>query len=246
MIVDALLAEVGPKVGDKRLADVRIGLGYTGVLVDNGSCGLAYTFRNELGKCCGVLKYAGKMKGLACSEVIGWAAEKNLAMAAVGLATINALLQGKAEEYQSGNIFEKIKLTGEETLGVIGDFAPVRTLSQKAKTTYIFERNIEVAPPYYPSQSIPQYLPQCDVVVITATSLVNKTFDEIIANISKAKEIVVVGPSTPLAPQVFKGYGVTLLGGILVQDAQQVLGIVSQGGGTPSLGTAVQQVYLTL
>jgi len=41
MIVDDLLAEVRPALAGRAIVDVRIGLGYTAVLLDDGGRGLA-------------------------------------------------------------------------------------------------------------------------------------------------------------------------------------------------------------
>ena len=41
-----------------------------------------------------------------------------------------------------------------------------------------------------------------------------------------------LGPSTPLAPGVFKNYGVTHLSGVVGIDAAAILRVVSEGGGT--------------
>lgn len=64
----------------------RAGLSYICVLLDDNSCGLAYTFRNELGCFCGIFDEAGSLIGRKCAELIPWAKSKNRLMAAVGLA----------------------------------------------------------------------------------------------------------------------------------------------------------------
>jgi hypothetical protein len=43
--------------------DIRIGLGYTAVLLENGSCGLAYTLHEKEHESCGVMPDAGKLAG---------------------------------------------------------------------------------------------------------------------------------------------------------------------------------------
>ena len=98
----------------------------------------------------------------------------------------------------------------------------------------------------YPNTAIPQYLPKCDVVVLTATSLINHSFDDIITYCSNAREVCIVGPSTTLCPEIFGRYHVTLLAGSVVQSSEQILQIVSQGGGTMSMKSAVHQVLVRL
>ena len=47
MITDELLNSLAEKAQHRLVEEVRIGLGYTAVLLDDGACGLAYTFRDE-------------------------------------------------------------------------------------------------------------------------------------------------------------------------------------------------------
>jgi uncharacterized protein (DUF4213/DUF364 family) len=41
--------------------------------------------------------------------------------------------------------------------------------------------------PSTPSSAIPEYLPRCDVVIITATSIINHTFDDIVPYCKNAR-----------------------------------------------------------
>lgn len=45
------------------VADVRVGLGYTAIQLNDGNCGLAYTFRNDVSEGCSVIKSAGTLVG---------------------------------------------------------------------------------------------------------------------------------------------------------------------------------------
>ena len=75
------------------VADVRLGLGYTAVQLDDGRCGLAYTFRHELHEGCGVMSEAGTLAGRRASDLAQWAKSTDLLVSAVGLATLNALIE---------------------------------------------------------------------------------------------------------------------------------------------------------
>jgi len=47
--------------------------------------------------------------------------------------------------------------------------------------------------------------------------------------------VALLGPSTPLVPEIFCDTPVTHLGGAVVADSAKVLQIISEGGGTPAL-----------
>lgn len=248
VIYNKLIEKVESVANGLKIKDLRIGLGYTAVLLDNGSCGTAYTFRNELGPCCSVLNEAGKLIGANCSDIILWAKELNLAKAAIGIATINAILQEDINEYEQSNVFDLIDITKDDKLGIIGDFMPLtKGKGKNAKEMYIFERGPgHEGENVYPDYAIDIYLPECNIVVVTSTSIINKTFDNVISKCKNARQIVLVGPTTPLCPEIMKDYGINILAGVKVKDAQKVLETVSQAGGTKSFGKAVEQIVIRL
>ncbi len=245
MIADSLIEFALENAGANRIRDIRIGLGYTCAALDNGSCGLAYTFRNDLGQNCGVLTEAGKLVGLPCTELIPWMKQKNLAKAAVGLSVINAVITALPSNWQTGNVMDVIEIGPDETFGMVGDFMPIlHVVKPKTKNLYVFERGIDLDDGVYPSETIPQYLPKCDVVVITATSILNQTIDDILPFCKNARQVSIVGPSTPLVPELFKSCNVTLLAGSVVTSAEQILQIISQGGGTMQMRPALRHVLV--
>jgi uncharacterized protein (DUF4213/DUF364 family) len=95
-----------------------------------------------------------------------------------------------------------------------------------------------------PAQEAVQRLPKCQVAVITGTSIVNHSIDELLAASVRCRDVVVVGASTPLLPQAFAGTNVTLLSGVVVRDVPEVLRIVSEGGGMRVFKSLVRKVSL--
>jgi hypothetical protein len=76
--------------------------------------------------------------------------------------------------------------------------------------------------------------------------LLNHTFDGLLALASRAREICVMGPSTPLLPEFFCARGVTLLAGRQITDADAILRIVSEAGGTKRFGKVSKKVHIVL
>ena len=89
-------------------------------------------------------------------------------------------------------------------------------------------------------------LPACSVVILSATSLLNGTFDDVLSMASGAREICVIGPSAPLLPDIFRERGVTLLSGRRFTDADRLLRIVSEAGGTKCFGPVSVKVNIRL
>lgn len=89
-----------------------------------------------------------------------------------------------------------------------------------------------------------ELLPKADVAVVTGTSLANGTIDRLLQLAREAREIAVVGASASVLPEPLFNHGVTIVGGIRVLDAEKLLQIVAEGGGTRQLKKATEFVTL--
>ncbi|NLP36376.1 MAG: DUF364 domain-containing protein [Firmicutes bacterium] len=244
MITQKIVLEAQKKAADLTLADVCIGVGYTGVKLANGSGGTCFTFRNELGLHSGVMKNAGQLQGMKAAAAVEMALSVNLAEAAVGVATINAILN---EGFTGGkNALDLLQIRETDTVGMIGYFQPVaKSLKNTVRKLYIFERNI-TADGLLPDWAENMYLPECDVVIITGVTFINKTIDHVLSLCRNAKEIAIMGASTCMAPEVLKNYGVTVLAGSRVTDADKLLRVIAQGGGGLDVLKCTQRISVRI
>jgi hypothetical protein len=249
MIVDELAAAAKTKADGRKIADARVGLEYACVLLEDGSCGLAYTFKDERDYDA-VLNSAARLEGLPVEELIPWAAEANKFRAALGLAAVNAVLNARepSRPYETGNMMDGLRLEEGEFFGMIGNFPPVlRRLSPMTKNIYVFELNPAKGSGFYAPEDMPKHLPKCSHVLITASAIINHTIDEILSLCGGNKKAVyLVGPSAPLWPEAFGGRGVTLIAGCVVTRPALIMPIISLCGGTRHIRPAVEQVMLKI
>ena len=98
MILQQLREYAAGPAHDRTVADVRIGLCYTAVLLDDGSAGVAYTFKEYLPPGCDVFQGKRPVAGKTASETLAYLASPDLLERAVGLATANALINHSREE----------------------------------------------------------------------------------------------------------------------------------------------------
>jgi|WetSurMetagenome_2_1015567.scaffolds.fasta_scaffold36001_3 uncharacterized protein len=239
------IVEHGLKLANQHTAaDIRIGLGYTAVRLEDGSCGLAYTLHEKEYESCGVVPDAGRLAGRKASELIPWTKLPDATACAVGLATLNALIHPPATAVES-DILDLLPISPEDTVGMIGYFGPlVDSIKNRARALHIFERRPDPEYGILPESASQGLLPKCQVVILSATTLLNHTIDNLLELSKTAREIAVLGPSTPFLPEIFRRHGVTMLSGIQVVDSTQVLRIVSEGGGTRQFGRAVRKLSL--
>lgn len=246
MIIDSLIEKALKLCGGRKVTDVRVGLEYTCVLLEDGGCGLAYTFKDEVDYNA-VLGTVVDLFGAEVSNIIPWALDKNKFKAAIGLAAINAVLNTSAVRGETVNIIDTLNLSGDDVFGMVGDFPPVmKRIAPMTANVYIFELNVREGSGFYTSDEMPLYLPKCSHVLITASTLINHTLDEVLSYCNNAKEVYMVGPSAPLCPEAFEGYKVTAIAGSIVKRPDLIMPIISLCGGTKFLKPLIEQLVLKL
>ncbi|MDD3994532.1 MAG: DUF364 domain-containing protein [Dehalococcoidales bacterium] len=216
-----------------KVADIRIGLGYSSVHLDNGNMGVAWTAHNDSGNCTHENR-AGKLAGSPASELLEMlvSAEKPLSRT-IGLATANALVAGlPGRQFAEKDAFDMVGVNAEDKVVMVGFFGPViPKLKQTGCKLDVLELKSNRPGTISPEDGGKE-LAECSVAIITATSIITDTFDDLMAGLGNPRAVIVLGPSTLMYPPVFTGTPVTHLAGSLVKNASGVKKIVSEGGGT--------------
>jgi uncharacterized protein len=144
------------------------------------------------------MEEAGRLAGRRASELAEWARSSSPLACAVALATLNALTDAPPEAIEADQLTE-LRITSRDVIGMVGYFGPlVEPLHSRAKALHIFERRSGVATDVLPEAAAAQMLPQCDVVILSATTLINRTLDNLLCLSRNAHEVAILGPSTPL------------------------------------------------
>jgi len=228
-LIDFLL----PHAEHATIRDVRIGLGYTAVKIDSGYAGVAWTPKS-VSSCCTHFENAGTLIGRPVKELLAMFGDEVSALArAVGLAAANALLAALPHPPTSRDeVISTLHITPDDRVAMVGYFGPViaqlRTTGCRLDILELNSHRGDTLPP----EKAGDALAGCTVAVITGTSLINGTFEEIIAGLGEPRAAVLLGPSSPLCGAIFQGKKITHVAGSRVRDTNAVLRIVSEGGGT--------------
>ena len=236
VILKRLYKQIESSAKDRKVVDLRIGLGYLGVMLDNGTMGIAAVLFDVLPHGCSVMPAAGNFAGSSASDLIKYLiAGKNPLEIAIGLACANALIKLPADSGDNKEATTYLNLKPGEKVAMVGLFAP---LVGKIRATGAILTVIEKNPQRLELLSLEakqHALKDCDVAIITATTLLNNTFEETVSALGKPRSVALLGPSTPLVPEIFQNTPVTHLGGAVITDSSRVLQIIAEGGGTPAL-----------
>ena len=242
-IPERLLQYLGPSLRARSVADLRLGLLYAAVRFADGATGVAHLLTRPSGGPCRPLRGAGQLAGTPAEDVARWVLSRDPSEASVGLAALNAAAAGAQRPGEVGDIRDLLPINPSDRVAMIGYFAPLLPWLRKtgAHLDILDIKSID-DPSVRPAEDAAAVLPECDVALISATAIINHTLDGLLALCHSARDIILLGPSTPMVPQVFARTAVTLLAGVQVTDGPGMLRIVSEGGSTRQFGPVVRKL----
>lgn len=248
--VVALEQKLDRQLDGLAVADLVVGVFYTGVVLEGGHAGVAATPVREIPEavCCppslARMSVAGSLRGRLAREVLPFVFDRNVLKRAIGVATLNALshlLEDKAGADGYLVVLGRDALDqtpiGEGTRVVlVGAFEPyIRRLNQLKADFCVVEKNPETLREadrtrYRPSGATADAFAGAEVAILTGAALVNDTMDELLGAIRKPCRVVVAGPTASLFPLPLFKRGVEVLGGIRIANPSRMIRILAEGG----------------
>lgn len=148
----------------------------------------------------------------------------------IGLATLNALLPKDGSEHwtcrNAGDVI--IQRGRNKRVALVGHFPFVPEVRYEVGKLSVLELNPREGD--LPASEAPKIIPQADILAVTSMAFVNKTMDGLLALCKPETYVIVIGPSTPLTPQLFE-MGVNMLCGSIVEEIDPVVEAVFAGEG---------------
>ena len=196
---------------------------WTAVVTKN--CGLASSFREEHPHH-GVVRDAGRLRGKPALELAQYAKSDNLLEASIGMATINSLIDVDDAKCIKENALDVLAEKGrDKNIAIVGHFPWIPQLREVASKLWVIEQRPRDED--LPEEATEEILPQADVVGLTGTSFINHTVEKLL-NLCRGSFVVIIGPTAPLSPVLFD-YGVDVIAGTKVVDAQKAIHCLSEG-----------------
>jgi len=219
------------KLPDSPVCEVRIGLHWTAVVVENNNgfqCGLASTLEvDHTHTGVPTIPEPGHLASLPGLELADWIHSDIPLRRSVGCAAINALLPQDPSRWVDQNAEGAIQEHGRGKKAVlIGHFPFADHLRTELEDFTVLDLNPSGKD--LPASAAPEVLPDADLVAITGMTFINHTLPGLLELCKPEAFILVLGPSTPLSP-VMAEYGVNLLAGSIVEDIPAVLAAIGQG-----------------
>jgi uncharacterized protein (DUF4213/DUF364 family) len=224
-----------------------LGLGYTAATTSDGGIGLAYTYFEEK-KSCMVLNRTLDFEGRPAIELLEKIKSDDRIERSMALALVNALNYKSAlklpEDKNNEILTEKFEIRKGTKVAMVGFFGPmVKRFEENKVSLEILDesRKLGRVEDFFKKLS-----GWAEVLLLTSTSILNGTTEEILAHVAGHVKTVMLGPSTPLVGEAFAHLPVHMLAGTVPTDRGNTLKAIRHGAGTPILHRFSRKSYLFL
>ncbi len=163
----------------------------------------------------------------------------------MALALINALNRPYAaklpEDRKNKALYSHFKLLRGARVAMVGYFAPLARYLEAQRIPLAVidkEKNIGNKKTFYC-----QLQNWAEVLILTATSIINGTMEELLSHGGPQLQSIILGPSTPMLPQAFEHLPVNMLAGTVITNRLGALKVVRHAGGPRALAPFSRKVY---
>lgn len=214
--------------GNVKIIRLVIGLGYTVAHTETG-LGLSYTMISRKDSCT-VNPTAGSFAGRTIKEALEIINRDpdNINNRTILIALFNSTVDFDKLTNAGGDAVGIMDIKAGDEVFMIGYFEPlVASIKSRCKHLTIIEERHGLTTAEFKEEDW-----KSDVNIITSTSLINSSFEDIAAKCKKSRINCLMGPSTILEPEFFKEYNMSYLAGLKPLNYDRIIEIVSEGGGT--------------
>jgi len=224
-----------------------LGLGYTAVTTSDGGIGLSYTYFGDKLSCMVLNKHID-YEGKSADHLLEKIKSDNTVERSMALALINALNYNDALSLPGDDdnkiMFDKFKIGQDRRVAMVGYFPPlVRIFEALGVSLEILDisRGLGQKEDFY--DKLKNW---AQVILLTSTSVLNNSTEEILAHAGEKAKTVMLGPSTPVVAEAFEHLPVHMLAGTVPVDQEKTLKAIRHGMGTPVLHKHSRKVFLEL
>ena len=242
-----------------------IGLFFTGVKLSNRIAGACATPIKTIPEavCCPssamAMPFPGKLKGRPAYDLAQEALGDNGIRRAVGIAAMNALAETcwQCRPHPGTKLradidaFDATEIRPGDKVVVVGAFVPfLRELKRRRQPYLVLEQDpatlkADELPFFRPAEQAGSVVPEADVLLITGTTLINDTLEQLLNLAKPNARVTMVGPTVSMLPGAFLCRGADILGTVRITEPDEFLDMLAEGGsGYHFLGRSAQKVVL--
>ena len=230
-----------------RVECLSVGLGYTAVVTDDGGIGISYSYFSNK-HCCSMHGNYRDYESEPAIELLGELESQDPLHRSMALALVNALNYGEAGSFpgdpKDNVLIETFGIGRGTHVAMVGFFRPlVKQFEQLGAQVEILDDTHGLGDRGRFYEKLNKW---AEVLILTATSILNGTTEDILAAGAPGVKTVMIGPSTPMVADGFRHLPVNMLAGMVPLDKEGVLKAVRHGAGTPVIHRSSRKAYLIL
>jgi uncharacterized protein (DUF4213/DUF364 family) len=235
----------------ERAATVRVetlclGLGYTAVTTSEGGIGVAYTYL-EAKTACRVAPADLGCEGQSAEGLLARIVSPHSLERSAALALVNALNHARAltlpEDRGPEALLNRLAVARGTRVVMVGFFGPlVKRLEDRGAEMAVVDEHRGLG---RPGEAEARLAGWAEVLILSATSILNDTAENLLTAAAPGVRSVLLGPSTPMVPEAFAHLSVDVLAGMVPLDPEGTLRAVRHGQGTPALARFGRKVCWT-
>jgi uncharacterized protein (DUF4213/DUF364 family) len=235
-----------PMADPLTVAQVCMGIGYTAVVTDDGSIGVAYTYFDAKSGCCLIQDYQD-FEGRPARDLLALIQHRDPLERSMALALINALNKHRAaqlpEDKQNALLFDALDIRADTKVSMVGYIKPtVGALESMGAQVDVIDEFRQMGDK---DRFLHKLATWADAALVTSTTILNNTLESILDRAADKVRVALLGPSTPMVAVAFEHRPmVKALAGIVSDRIDPVLKTVRHGLGTHYLHRCCRKVTL--
>ncbi len=221
------------------------GIYFMAVKLSSGYCGMANTNLNESDTCTQNRKNGfgdfspGNFSGNTVAELFNHNNTtgfiKTVQLAAMNAISAELIAESQYKTIENLDPIALLDLDCGKNICLIGAFLSyMKKISASNSHLSILELNTKAVPDEYQQFLITGHLAkktilQSDIVIITGASLANNTIDALMDKVPTDKQVILVGPTSSLLPDVLFKHGVNIIGSTRITDSKMAMQLIAEG-----------------
>jgi len=215
----------------KEIKKIAIGKKYVGIMLDNGNIGVCATLGVEIPVDESKFKHPDIF---------------DPAFRIIYNAYLNAKLNYSNSFETEKDIFDQIDFSPKKNIVMVGYFGPLVKKFQDAWIELaIFDKVINKDEMLIALELMEEYLAKARTVILTSTTIAHGTFESIIKQTPNNCDILLLGPSSIMHPDIFNYRNINSIFGVVFEKYDtRILEIIEQGKGTKAFLPHGTKVYI--
>jgi uncharacterized protein len=187
-----------------QVTSLTIGLRYTAVATDDGGIGIAFTDMGR-GHSCGMGKDYLDFEGRPAMELLAFLKHGGSLQRSMALALVNALNYTQAarmpEDSTDGVWMDTLGIGHDTHVAMVGFFRPLmHKFKARGAIVEVLDAGMGIGDRGDFYRKLEGW---ADALLLTSTSIINNTTEEVLGRLNSNAKAVMLGPSTPMVPRAF-------------------------------------------